>query len=244
MHWAQREKKPLLLKVRRADHPYFILWHPWFHQLKACICILISCIEPDVELFQLLQNSSLAILSLGLGLGKFIIKLRQIVRRLLKRVACCQTIQYQKRKGNYSPRCFPPTDHRYPLASKRTKFSPTTNCSASPRASHPKFQHPQTKVISNLSNHILSISTSSKNARWNQASTINIELMTSILTTLWFSMNRTSQAKILITSSKSMLHTPPWSWMSNVYNTLIFHFSRNRDLIIQHKSASPKIEST
>jgi hypothetical protein len=30
----------------------------------------------------------------------------------------------------------------------------------------------------------------------------------------------------------------------NVNNTLIFHFSRNQDLIIQHKSASPKIELT
>jgi hypothetical protein len=40
MHRAQREKKPLLLKVRKADHPPFVLWHHRFHQSKAHLCIL------------------------------------------------------------------------------------------------------------------------------------------------------------------------------------------------------------
>ncbi len=186
MHWAQREKKPLLLKVNKANHPHFVLWHCWFHQSKACICIFISCIELDVEFFQLLQNSQLTILNLGLG--KFIIELSQLVRRLLKRVACCQTPQYQKGRRNYSHPSFPSTDQRYLWASKRTKSYPTTNCPANQRASHPKFQHPPTKVRTNLSNHILPILTISKNAQWSQALTINIKLMTSISTALWFSL--------------------------------------------------------
>ncbi len=112
-------------------------------------------------------------------------RISQIVRRLLKRLACCKKIQYWKGKGNSSCRCFPPTDQKYLSASKRMKSYPTTNCPASPRASHPKFPHPPTKVKPNLSNNILPISTSSKNAWWSQA---NIKSMTSILTMLWFSL--------------------------------------------------------
>ncbi len=186
MHWAKREKKPPLLKVRKADHPRFLLWRCWFHQSKARLCIFISCIKHDVEFFQLLQNSQLAILSLGLG--KFTIELSQIVRRLLKRAARCQKIQYWKGKGNYSCHCIPPTDQKYLLATKRTKSYQTTNCPARSGTSHLKFLHPPTKVRINLFNHILPILISSKNAWWSQALTINIELMTSISTTLWFSL--------------------------------------------------------
>ncbi len=39
MHWAQREKKPLLLKVRKADHFHFVLWCCWFHQSNAPLYI-------------------------------------------------------------------------------------------------------------------------------------------------------------------------------------------------------------
>jgi hypothetical protein len=94
---AKREKKPLLLKVRKADHPHFVLWRRRFYQSKAHLCIFISCIDSDIEFFQLLQNSQLSILSLGLG--KFIIELSQIVRRLLKRVACCQKNTISKGEG-------------------------------------------------------------------------------------------------------------------------------------------------